>query len=415
MSLTGKSSTGTLRKKDFAESKSSSIGYKKLMFAHKATLGDTQISLSSLSLPSEMASLGFTNPTVGELTGAQLFAYKNNLTLTSSARGQLIQGLSYTVDSSTKITLQGFTALENEIFVGVIDGNVRSGLQVVDAAPLVATGTISVGVADFNVGQPFTVNQYPSAQVGAVTVFRNGVQQFRNSGNSSTVLDGNYYEVNAGSGLGVIIRFNNAPTINTDNILVVSTGLISVRPDGSMLATIENLQGQLDQVIPTVADLAGVPQTNFRAAPNNVDLKAFGDRVLAAETNIAALNANNVIGSYTPSGSFATGVPGASIKQVYPATYTKIGNTVHVTGTTYFRNDGSTVNFTWTLPVTNANTPINVSGSMIRTAASGETAGAVSRLIATANNSTTVTFSNTGITINGSDSFWTYDFIYTLV
>lgn len=61
------------------------------------------------------------------------------------------------------------------------------------------------------------------------------------------------------------------------------------KPQASQLAEIERLQGQLDAIVTTVADLAGVPETDFRAAPNNVDLKVFGDRVLALESRTTKL------------------------------------------------------------------------------------------------------------------------------
>lgn len=289
MSLTGKSSL-SLKKKDVKEQKSLAVGFRKLTFAHKATSGDTGINLSALSLPSEMAANGFTNPNISDLNSAQLLFYKQNLTLVSSLRGMLMQDLSYSVQTSSRIVFNGFTALENEIFVGVIDYNARTGLNVVDAAPLVSTGTLAVGTTDYNVGTPFEIGKYSgSSQVGQVVVYRNGVQQFRNTGNSSSVLDGNYYEVDAGNGLGVLIRFNSAAAVQADNILVFSHGLLAYKPDGSVLAQIENLAGQLDSIIPTVADLAGQPESNYRAAPNSVDLKAFGDRVLTNESAITAL------------------------------------------------------------------------------------------------------------------------------
>lgn len=289
MSLTGNSSL-SLKRKDVKEQKSLAIGFKKLVFAHKASLGETGINLSALTNPPEMSALGFVNPSAAELSGAQLLFYKANLTLVSSFRGVLMQDLSYSVPTSTRIAFNGFTAQDGEIFTGVIDYNARNGINVVDAAPIVATGTLAIGATDFNTGTPFEIGKYADiSQVGQVVVYRNGKQQFRNTGNSSSVLDGNYYEVDAGNGLGVIIRFNTVPVGQADNILVFSHGLLAYKPDASVLAQIENLAGQLDTVIPTVAELAGVPETNLRGAPNNVDLKAFGDRVLSAESRLTVL------------------------------------------------------------------------------------------------------------------------------
>ena len=286
MSLTGKN-TLSLRKKDVQEQKSIAVGFKKLVFAHKATLADTGINLNSLVAPAaEMPA--HVNPSLSDLQAANLLFYKDNLTLVSSFRGLLIKDLAYRMTTNTNIQFIDFTAEDGEIFVGIIDGSAKTGQNIVDARPIVSTGLLTVGNTDYNVGTPFRVNEYPLTQSGEVIVFRNGVQQFRNVGNSPSG-EGNYYEVNAGGGLGVIIRFNNAAAGDDDSILVISNGLIAERPDGSMMAAIENIAGQMDQVIPTVAALAGVPETDFQVAPNNVDLKAFGDRVLDHEERIEDL------------------------------------------------------------------------------------------------------------------------------
>lgn len=288
MSITGKGSL-SIRKEDVREQKNLTVGFKKLTFAHKATLGDTGINLGALVVPTEMSGVGFTNPTAAELLAAQLLFYRKNLTLVSSIKGPLMDYLSYDISTASRISFNGFTAEDGEIFIGTIDYNARNGYPLVDAAPLVSTGTLAVSVTDYNVGQMFEVNKYPSQQVGAVSVFRNGLQQFRNTNNSSVTLDGNYYEVNNGSGSGQIIRFNTAPVGDADSILVVSNGLLAYNPDGSALQQIEALAGKIDVMIPTLADLAGVPQTNFQAAPSNVDLKSFGDTVFSQGTRITAL------------------------------------------------------------------------------------------------------------------------------
>lgn len=287
MSLTGKG-TLSLRKKDVQQQKQAGSTYRRLVFAHKANAGETGVTFTGLIQPSEMAALGFVNPSSADILAANILFYKKNLSVISSARGVLIQDLSYTVTTSSKITFQGFTALQDEIFTFVLETGVRDGQTIVDASPIVATGTLAVGVTDFNVGTPFEVNKYSNQQVGSVLVFRNGVIQFRNTGNSSSNLDGNYYEVNNGSGLATVIRFNVAPNVQEDNI-VVWGNLLAERPDGSMMAAIESLAGQLDKMIPTLAILAGVPQSTFQGAPNNQDLKTFGNTVLDHENRIDAL------------------------------------------------------------------------------------------------------------------------------
>ena len=231
MSLTGRSSL-SLRKKDVKEQKTIGVGFKKLAFAHKATLGDSGFNLSSLVTPTEMSSVGFTNPTVSELQSANLLFFRNNLKLVSSHKGLLQDYLSYRVMTSDRIEFVDFTAEDGEIFTGILDHNARTNVTMVDAAPLVSTGTLAIGATDYNVGQPFETNKHPLRQVGAVLVFRNGQIQFRNPNNGTS--GGNYQEVHAGGGLGTIIRFNVAPVGQEDNILVVSNGILPIRPDRSM-------------------------------------------------------------------------------------------------------------------------------------------------------------------------------------
>lgn len=289
----------SLRKQDLENQKIPAVGFVKTAFAHKASAGATGFNLASLTIPPEMTANGFSNPPTSQLTGAQLLFYKNNLTLTSSARGLLQQGLSYTIASSSQINFIGFTALAGEIFTGTIDYTAQTGVKVVDARPINATGTLAATTTDFNVGTPFKVAQYSTTQIGGVMVFLDGVLQFRNTNNSSTTLDGNYYEVDAGGGLGTIIRFNLADPDNTRNVLVVSNGLLSERPDGSMMATIESIQGQVNNMAGYVASATGNSTTTvLGAAPSNVDLKAFGDRVLTLEQNRARTDLTNTFTAY---------------------------------------------------------------------------------------------------------------------
>lgn len=306
MSTTGKN-TLSIRKQDVAEQKSIAIGFKKTQFAHKAAGGESTIDLTSLTIPTEMSSLGFTNPSTNDILTAQLFLYRKNFTLWSSSKGLLAQDLSYTINSSSTINLQGFTADPEEIFIGTIDHNPKTTLQVVDAAPLVVTGTLAATTTDFNVGTPFEVNKYDSAQVGAVTVFLDGVQQFRNTNNQSSPADGNYYEVDPGGGAGIIIRFNNADPINARSVLVLSTGLLVEKPTASMMAEIERVQGQIDAMVPDLAQVAGTLETAYQAAPNNVDLKQFGDRVLTLEALLSKqVPIIEPTQAFVPTGSWTT-------------------------------------------------------------------------------------------------------------
>jgi len=279
MSITGTGSL-SLRKQDLEGSKPIAIAFKKLTFAHKATAGDTGITLTSLTTPTEMSSVGFTQPTAAELTSAKLLFFRKNLKLISSSRGLLMDFLSYTIASNSRINFNGFTALAGEIFIGIIDHEPATGLNVVDAAPLVSSGVLTAGLQDYNTGSAFQVNKYPTTQIGNVLVYVDGVLQHRNSGNVTAVpsADGNYQEIDNGSGLGSVIRFNTIEAYNR-NIIVVSNGLLVNRPDSSRDQALESLAGQVDKMIPDLAAATGNPSTNYQAAPNNVDIKTFGDNV----------------------------------------------------------------------------------------------------------------------------------------
>lgn len=293
--------TQSYKKLDLPNQRNSSIGYTKIIAAHKATLGQTGINLLSLTVPPEMTANGFVQPTTAQLQNASLLFYKNNLTLLSSLRGILASSLSYVVASSTQINFVDFTAEDGEIFTIIVDYSVTNGLKVVDAERIFATGPVAINTTDFNVGTPFKVGQNISSQIGGVYVFSDGVLQFRNTGNSSTVLDGNYYEVDAGGGLGTLIRFNSVDPESERNITVVSTDLLMERPDGSMMAAIENINGQIQNMAVYVADSTGNSTTTvLGAAPSNVDLKAFGDRVIDLENNRARIDQSNTWTAYQP-------------------------------------------------------------------------------------------------------------------
>lgn len=304
----------SLRKKATENQEIPAVGFVKTTFAHKASAGATGINLSALTIPTEMSSNGFANPTASQLQAANLLFFRNNLRLISSARGVLVDTLSYTLAGSTQINFIGFTALEGEIFVGTVDYGAQTGLKVVDATATPATGVLTAGTTDFNIGQSFQTNKYATRQIGAAQIWKDGVLQVRNSNNSSVTLDGNYYEVDNGGGSFTLIRFNVADTYDT-NIVAIPTGLLSERPDGSMMAVIESVQGQVNSMAAYVASLAGQTTTTILgSSPTNVDLKTFGDRVLSLENNRARIDVSN---AWTANQQLLGLVTGASIASGY--------------------------------------------------------------------------------------------------
>lgn len=296
MAITGTGVT-SIRKQDVEGSKPIAIAFQKLVFAHKATAGETGINLLSLTTPTEMSSIGFVQPSPAQISAAKLLFFRKNLQIISSLRGVLQDFVSYTVSTSYQINFKDFTAAAGEIFIGIVDHAPATGLEVVDASALVASGTLPATQQDFSTGEAFEVNKYPTKQAGAVLVFVDGVQQFRNSGNAtaSPSADGNYQEVDNGSGLGTVIRFNDTTAYDRE-ILVISNGLLVNRPSASRDQIIETLAGQIDAMIPDLAAATGNPESAYQAAPNSVDLKSFGDRVHKLERYRLMSSSGNALG-----------------------------------------------------------------------------------------------------------------------
>lgn len=288
--LTGKKSS-TLKKEQVKENKLLSTGVKSIKFWHEAQAdGETSIPFGSLQLPTAIANQGLSNPTSTEILSANLALFHTNVEVHSSLNQKLMEGLSYIVKNNQIKFINGYESTEGEIFAVVYKNDVITGTNVVDARPLTATGVLTAGQQDFNVGEAFKTNAYPSHQIGEVIVFVDGEIQFRNTANATAGAgaDGNYQEVHSAQGYGTIIRFNE-PFLADKNVVVMSRNLIAERPDISMMQLIEKLGGQLDEVIQYVAALAGVDESEFYVAPNQIDLKAFGDQVISNKQNIADL------------------------------------------------------------------------------------------------------------------------------
>jgi len=300
MSTLGKGVT-SVRKQDLQTQKSLGTGVKKMVFYHQATLSDTGINLNSLSMPSSLASIGKTNPSAAAIAAGRLYFFQDNFQLFSSLRGWLMPS-SFVIASSTQINFVGFTAADGEIFIGYLDNIIQPSLHAADVNPINATGTLAVGNTDFAVS-PFTTDLYPLTQLGAVLVFRNGVLQMRNTNNATAApgADGNYQEVPSTGGTSSIIRFNvAAPGPTADNIVVCANGALIEQPTDSQMAYIEVLAGQINSMITVLADTAGVPTSTFGSNPSSVDLRVFGDQVIALSTTPTQTIYTSGSGTYTP-------------------------------------------------------------------------------------------------------------------
>jgi len=290
MSITGKSSK-SLVKQDLLSDKSAIITVKKVMFQHQATAGATQIDLSALVLPAEAAANGFVQPSASVLAGLNLQAnYKNLLLFSLASNTILAPYISYTV-SGNKINLVE-AAVDGEIFIGIVDPVIRSDSLVADVDFILASGTLLAGQTDINVGKSFKANLNPDMKMGAVAVIVEGQTLTRNVGNATTGDD--YQEVpDAGGASSSLIRLNSTSGVDR-KYHVVSTAASIIRPDGSLNDELERLQGIMDKVVEVLAVVSGLDETDFQAIPSQQQLKQFGDRVIALETNRARIDTGNV-------------------------------------------------------------------------------------------------------------------------
>lgn len=414
--LTGKGAT-SIKKQEVRESRIPAIGFNKIRFLHKMVEGATSISLSALTAPSVSEAPQYSAPNLSQLTAVNLAQFPDNLELVSSIRGRLIRSMAYDIAGASTITLR-YSAEENEIIEGKIDPVAVTGNTMVDAKPIVATGSLLATTTDFNVGEPFEVGKYPLTQHGSVIVFLDNQLMLRNTGNQppGMAVEGDYYEVHAGAGLGTIIRFNTPDLVLDRNVSVISVAALAERPNGSMMAFIESVSGKVDSMIPTLAALASVAESTFGGV-SNVDLKAFGDSVLALKQRLDNVVYNNndyveysgalktgnrllpqVSQSNLGQGAFdiTTLVSAGEWKTVKDGWYSFSGKIQTAGGTTSItRNNSTAVNGASTdvlasiVPVTNQEFQINWSGYLpANTVISFNTTGTV------ANNTTQMYFAS---------------------
>ena len=227
MSIAGKKNTHYV-KKDLQDQKVPAVIFKNLRFAHQASAGETIINLLSLNTPSSGMPASFTQPSTTDLSAVNLSIAKSNFRLVSSLKGYL-EFDSYEITGPKQITL-GFSAEEDETFVGVIENTPKTGLQVIDNDPIVVTTVLPAGSTEINVGKPFDLNKYSTTNQGAVLVIVEGQILKRNTGNTQSASgDKDYYEFDNGSTSSSIVRLNEPSTVDRE-VVVVSLGLNAAAP-----------------------------------------------------------------------------------------------------------------------------------------------------------------------------------------
>jgi len=272
-------STKSIRKKTFSNQRTPLIGIKNTRFYHKAVANETVLNLASLVAPA-----GFTNPSPSELASLNLGFLSDNLVLVSAVRGQLIEGLSYQVTTSTSIKLL-FPTYEGEIFAATFQNASIDGTLIADVRSPNGSGTLLESTTDFNLGEAVKIldltSQYPMQIVRGTFG-----PMARNTSNAVYAGDptiGNYQMVDRGDGWCQVIRFNVAGDIGGEPILWASHGSLGERPQLSMMQYLESMAGVLDRIKDDALIDFGydvTQPTRYDGAPTSSDLKAFGDLVL---------------------------------------------------------------------------------------------------------------------------------------
>jgi hypothetical protein len=326
MSIQGKNSL-SYKKKNVQESNTPYTGFKNITFAHEfAAAGESFIPFSSLVTPARWTESGLTNPDPSSLLNAQLQAFRPNVTVTSSAKG-LIQKEEYIVYSN-RIEFKDFVSEVNEVFEVEVSDIMISGNLIVDMQTIRVEGDLADTETDFNMGYEFDVLNEE------IIVFRDGLQMFRSDNNESSGTTGNYYYLDTGSGKASVIRFFEA-SVGSESILVASTGGRVDNPNVSTFQEIEKLQGQIDAMVPTVASLAGVPETDFQSSPNRVDLKIFGDLLVQLKEEVNAINNKEVTITTTESFTSTVQIVGGSV-----TAFNTFNNTLSVLASTPILSSG---------------------------------------------------------------------------
>jgi hypothetical protein len=286
----------SIRKKDLVNSKINSTFYSNLEFAHLSSGGETVIDFNSLNLPSEAISLeGFQNPTVAALVNAKITQNKGNVKLHSSLRGELQRFTEFYIREDSKIRLT-FETAENEIITGMINNVIRTTPSIIDVKKISFTGTLLEGATDIVIGAEYNINANPSSQLGDIVVYRwkgNAAPRLmvRCEGNDIGN-DGNYIEkLNA-------IEFKEVGRADGENIAIFSPNCVPTTFQNSFQTDLETIGGQVDIISQFLQDVHSLPTNIFQVAANQLDLRAFGQKL----SQIFGV----IFGSITIPSSFAT-------------------------------------------------------------------------------------------------------------
>lgn len=308
----------SLRKKSVSDSKIPTVGVKTLSFAHEASLNDNVIPFDNLNEPVSWQNSGRSNPSTQDIQQANLYTFRNNIHLSSSLKGY-IQPTEYRV-SNNRITFLTFFADASEVFIVSVSDIVVNGNTIVDSRPIAFDGVLAEANTDVIVGDSWEVGADPKR----VLVFRGGELQSRNTDNSSVTLDGDYYELSIpGTNLSNTIRFNTPGGVGGEKVSVISAIGYAEKPQLSILQSLESLAGQVDAMIPDLALETGNPETKYQNAPNNIDLRKFGQDVFNLKTTLGIVVGPSGSGDYASIQDAINASTSGDKITLLPGTYTE--------------------------------------------------------------------------------------------
>jgi hypothetical protein len=278
-------------KENISDRKSNLLGQKlgksftqHIEFAHESPGGESFIDFSNLIAPQQAITLeGFIQPNLATLINAQILQNKANVRVHSSARGQLQRFTEFYIRSNGGINLT-YETEENEILTGQIDNVVRDVKPIVDVKQINRTGELAEGSDTFVIGDQYNINQFSSEQIGEIKVYRwqgnEDPKLMVRCENNDINNDGNYIEA------GNTIVFKQVGRVGGENIVAFSTGAVPTIPQTGFKQELETIGGQVDAISDWLQDVHGLPTNPFQVAPNQVDLRSFGQRVVELYTNV---------------------------------------------------------------------------------------------------------------------------------
>lgn len=335
------------RAEDLADS--TELGTSALIFAHEASGGESSIDLTAITTPAVLSANGFTNPSPAEIAAARLLFYRKNLRLYSSVRGRMHDYDAYVVSTSTVISFVGFTLLPGEIIKGEVSETQRTGTVLADLREFRTTYFLPAGQTVVPLGVTYRVNANSAMQGSSVRVYQDGIRIVRNENNAaaSPSANGNYHEIDTGSGYGNSIELNVPAGIN-GSVIDVDFGVFTTEGSVELFSSLERLAGICYGMASDLALATGNPVSNYMTASlSEIDRATYAATVLDHEARLDS--AETIRNTYQQVVS-STKVPVAS------GTYLSMtGNNIvippgqiwELNGTVRFANNGSNPGYSY--------------------------------------------------------------------